>query len=174
MQVHRTETAVLMQETPKKTAMTVLLTPLLCFWIPLLFFMAAGNVSSTCETGTFKLWLQLYGIVPITLSLAFMILTGILAKLGNPDMFKSGLQFQALPQIVSLCLLVWGWVTYSKTSDEKCVKEGGINPRLLALVWLILGSIFSPCVLCAIMSQIAAPTGVEYGQEDQPVLDSRP
>merc|ERR1712008_146633 len=69
---------------------------------------------------------------------------------------------QTLPQLLSVCLLVWGWVEYSKTSKEKCIDtdpEFDINPRILALVFLIMGSICFPCSLLVICFQIVAPTG---------------
>lgn len=139
----------------------------------MLFFMAAGNVLDTCEDDEFKLWLQIYGIVPMALAIALQILSAVLAMSGNPDVFKIGLRLQVLPQLLSVCLLVWGWITYSKTSKEKCVPDDGINPRTFALVWLIIGSIGIPGALCGTCMKLANPTAgmpslEEAGMKDDP------
>jgi len=156
----RMNTRNLMEATVQKSTILLLCMPFCGFWLPLLFFLAASNVLDTCEADNFKLWLQLYGILPTASAFVLQVIVAVFACRGDSDAFKMGLRMQALPQLLSLCLLVWGWVEYSKTDKDKCVNpDDGINPRTLAIVFLIMASICSPCILCGICRQVNEPTG---------------
>mmetsp|Transcript_63254 Transcript_63254/g.100424 ORF Transcript_63254/g.100424 Transcript_63254/m.100424 type:complete len:180 (-) Transcript_63254:116-655(-) len=119
-----------------------------CFWIPLLFFLGAANVLQTCENyESFTVWLRTYGLVPMCCGIFFQLLVTFTACCGNHTLFKLALRLQILTGCVSVGMMIWGWVEWSRTEEEPCVGNDDINPRTLALVFLILGSIGAPSVL---------------------------
>jgi len=140
---------------------TVLCLALCGFWVPLLFWMAAANTLSTCGSEHFQLWLKLYGILPLGSAILMHIIATCWACIGNRTNFKNALRLQGLTTLVQLGMFVWGWVEYAKTTEDLCVGDGDINPRQLALAFLIIGSIMAPCypcVVCVALRQIQNPT----------------
>lgn len=126
-----------------------------CFWLPLIFFMGAANVLTTCENHSgFTLWMKLYSLIPMGVGLLMQMLVVLFAFVGNPALFKCGMRLQAMTGLVGVGLLIWGWMEYTKTSEEKCVDgSDGINPRTLSFVFLIMGSIGMPGAICAACSR---------------------
>ena len=63
------------------------------------------------------------------------------------SLYKVGLRLQILTGLGTLLLVAWGWVEYTQTSDAACVGGGRVHPKMLSLLFLILSSIYCPCVL---------------------------
>ena len=131
----------------------------------MIFFLGASNVLTSCGNyETFTAWLRTYGLVPMLFSILMQCVTVLMAFWGNESAFKMSLRIQYLAGALASALLIWGWVEWSYTEEEVCVGDGDINPRTLALVFLILGSICGPCVLfgslykglCGDMNEVTA------------------
>ncbi|CAE7528496.1 unnamed protein product [Symbiodinium sp. CCMP2592] len=125
-----------------------------CFWIPLLFFLGAANVLQSCENyDRFTMWMKTYPLVPMCCGILVQLLVSCLACVGNRSVFKMGLRLQAFTGLAFVAALAWGWYEYSATSEEGCVGSDKINPRTLSLVFLIMGSIAAPSVMCTAVSK---------------------
>ncbi|CAK8992420.1 unnamed protein product [Durusdinium trenchii] len=121
-----------------------------CFWIPMLFFMGAANALPICPNyDSFTIWMKTYGLAPTLCAIAVQFLVTLTACCRNHCLFKLALRLQVLTGLVGVGLMAWGWVEYSQTEETPCVGTGDINPRTLALVFLIFGSIGAPGVLTA-------------------------
>eukprot|EP00933_Yihiella_yeosuensis_P047946 TRINITY_DN4393_c0_g1_i3.p1 TRINITY_DN4393_c0_g1~~TRINITY_DN4393_c0_g1_i3.p1 ORF type:complete len:205 (-),score=33.88 TRINITY_DN4393_c0_g1_i3:446-1060(-) len=126
-----------------------------CFWLPMIFWMAADNLLASCESyDNFKLWFRLYAVVPICVVTLMQLIVSILARAGNGAVFKLGLRLQICSALVQTGLIIWGWIEYMKTSEDKCVDpDDGINPRTLAMVFLAMASIGTPGVVCGVLKK---------------------
>ncbi|OLQ04918.1 hypothetical protein AK812_SmicGene11952 [Symbiodinium microadriaticum] len=125
-----------------------------CFWIPLLFFLGAANVLQSCENyDRFTMWMKTYPLVPMCCGILVQLLVSCLACVGNRSVFKLGLRLQAFTGLAFVAALAWGWYEYSATSEEGCVGSDKINPRTLSLVFLVMGSIAAPSVMCTAVSK---------------------
>merc|ERR1711972_908017 len=91
-------------------------------------------------------------------AITIQVLATICACRGSNEGFKNAFRLQGVTTLVGLGLVIWGWVEYSKTSEGKCVGGDGINPRTLALVFLIMGSIGVPCAVGVAIQQMKNPT----------------
>merc|ERR1712107_769874 len=120
----------------------------------MLFFMGAANTLDTCEADNFQTWLKVYGLIPMCSGMFVQLIATVWACMGSSEMFKNALRLQGVTILVSIALLIWGWTEYSETSETACVGDGGVNPRTLALVNLIMGSISMPCMFCASLKQM--------------------
>jgi len=125
-----------------------------CFWIPLLFILGAANVLQSCENyDRFTMWMKTYPLVPMCCGILVQLLVSCLACVGNRSVFKMGLRLQAFTGLAFVAALAWGWYEYSATSEEGCVGSDKINPRTLSLVFLVMGSIAAPSVMCTAVSK---------------------
>ncbi|CAE7250115.1 unnamed protein product [Symbiodinium pilosum] len=125
-----------------------------CVWIPVLFFLGAANVLTTCENyDRFTLWMRTYPLVPMCCGTLVQLLVTCLACVGNRSFFKLGLRLQALTGLAFVAAMSWGWYEYSITTEESCVGTGDINPRTLSLAFLVLGSVAAPSMLCTAVSR---------------------
>eukprot|EP00913_Durusdinium_trenchii_P016310 g15329.t1 len=93
--------------------------------------------------------MKTYGLAPTLCAIAVQFLVTLTACCRNHCLFKLALRLQVLTGLVGVGLMAWGWVEYSQTEETPCVGTGDINPRTLALVFLIFGSIGAPGVLTA-------------------------
>merc|ERR1719265_1621024 len=129
----------------------------------MIFFMAAGNVLETCDNyDSFKLWLRLYGLVPFACAVLMQVFVVLISCVGNEACFKMSMRIQALTGCVSVGFVIWGFVEYTKTDEAECVDpQGDINPRLLAIVFLVCGAIGAPGTICAALRRGEDPNMVE-------------
>lgn len=129
-----------------------LLPAVCCFWIPLLFFLGAANTLPTCESGELKVWMRTYSLLPFVSFAVMHIIGTFLACRGDGFAFKSTIfWFQGVTAILMVGMVTWGWVEYSKTSEQMCVGDRAINPRTLTLVFLVIECcLYVCCGLCAI------------------------
>lgn len=169
----RATTKQLMKQQSQSGPFTVVCMPLCCFWVPMLFFMGAANTLSTCESDHFVVWMKVYGLAPLACAMLVQIIASFWACRGSGEHFKNALRLQGLTSLITVALFIWGWVEYMKTSEEKCVGDGDINPRALALAWLIMGSFGVPLSFCAALKQIRNPTanpaaGAAPAAQDKP------
>lgn len=119
-----------------------------CFWLPMLFLMAAANVPDKCEKKDgLKTWLQVYGIVPMAVGILVQLLIVVFALMKVGFLFKLSLRLHGVSMCVSIALIIWGWIVYAGT-DADCDGDDHPLPRTMTLVFLILGSIGLPCALC--------------------------
>ncbi|CAJ1359964.1 unnamed protein product [Effrenium voratum] len=119
-----------------------------CFWIPLIFFLGAANTLETCENyDSFTMWMKTYALVPMGISILMQLVVVLAAYCCNGTGFKIALRLQILTGAVAVGMMIWGWVEYSRSSEDLCVGSGDVNPRTLALVFLIMGSLGAPGVL---------------------------
>lgn len=157
--VKRATTKQLMEKEAVQGPCTAFCTVGCCFWIPMLFFMGAANTLTTCESDHFALWLKIYGTLPLASLVVMHLIATFWACRRSGTHFKNALRIQGVTSLIMLTMLIWGWVEYAKTSEVMCVGGEDINPRTLALVYLILGSVFSCCSSCVAVQQIRNPTG---------------
>ena len=177
-ELQRVSTTKMMKDQAQRAPM-VLLTVLLvngccCFWIPLLFFVGASNVLKDCERyDAFTLWMKTYTLVPMAMGVLMQLLVAVLACVGSGSVYKLGLRLQFLTSFVAIGYVVWGWFEYFSTEEETCVGDGEINPRSLALVFLILASLSVPgAMLTAIKKGCAKDVNrKEIYREPPPTLD---
>eukprot|EP00439_Symbiodinium_sp_Y106_P071441 s1728_g12.t2 len=111
----------------------------------------------------FTMWMKTYPLVPmccgILVQLLVLRVTGSLRREAVPaslvhwSVFKMGLRLQAFTGLAFVAALAWGWYEYSATSEEGCVGSDKINPRTLSLVFLVMGSIAAPSVMCTAVSK---------------------
>lgn len=118
-----------------------------CFWIPMIFFMAAANVPDACTNkDDFALWLRVHGLAPLLIGVVVQALAVVFAIVQAAQLFKFALRTQILVQLLGGCFTIWGWAVYGG-GDASCNTAEDVRPRTLALVWLVLGSICLPCVI---------------------------
>ncbi|CAE7937469.1 unnamed protein product [Symbiodinium necroappetens] len=101
----------------------------------------------------FTMWMKTYPLVPMCCGILVQLLVSCLACVGNRSVFKLGLRLQAFTGLAFVAALAWGWYEYSATSEEGCVGSDKINPRTLSLVFLVMGSIAAPSVMCTAVSK---------------------
>ncbi|CAJ1365516.1 unnamed protein product [Effrenium voratum] len=119
-----------------------------------MFFLGSANVLETCEHYLdFILWLRAYSLVPMMSALLMQALLVVFAFLGRSHLFKLALKLQIFTGLVSVALLAWGWVEYADTSQDACVGTGTVDPKLIALVFLVLGSVGFPALLLSALWQ---------------------
>mmetsp|Transcript_47589 Transcript_47589/g.113253 ORF Transcript_47589/g.113253 Transcript_47589/m.113253 type:complete len:217 (-) Transcript_47589:294-944(-) len=150
--VVRSLTSQLAEEEEMKEA-RIVLGLLCCFsgcslWIPALFWMGASNILPSCERyESFKDWMRVFPLLPAACGLVVQVFSAAVAFLGQRSLYKVGLRLQILTGLGTLLLVAWGWVEYTQTSDAACVGGGRVHPKMLSLLFLVLSSIYCPCVL---------------------------
>lgn len=110
-----------------------------CWWIPLIFFMAATNVEDDCELGL-GIWLRICGLVSILTGPCLHVLAIIFAHSRMACLFKCTRILFFNSVLIVLGMSLSGFVVYAVVSEPRCLKEdwSGIHPITLTLVWAIL------------------------------------
>merc|ERR1711963_459226 len=132
-----------------------------CWWIPLIFFLGASNVSDSCENELYDEWLIAQGIAGWLLLVVGPCLGMIFRYRQKAFCFELTLCLQIIVGCALLVLTVWGWIMWtSLTETGTCVKTGGgprVDPQRLAFVLLVLGTVCAPCTLCINMAFLFDP-----------------
>mmetsp|Transcript_40440 Transcript_40440/g.119933 ORF Transcript_40440/g.119933 Transcript_40440/m.119933 type:complete len:179 (-) Transcript_40440:164-700(-) len=150
-----------MQERMSQEGPGQLVSLLCCWWLPLLFVLGAGGVHKDCEAENFKTWMMVFGVVPWAAQMLINLVATCFAYYGWKFAFKMALRFTALVGLLSVVLLVWGYVEYAKTNEDCVSDDADINPRALALFQLALsGAVLPciPCVVCMLLRNVWSPT----------------
>eukprot|EP00933_Yihiella_yeosuensis_P071146 TRINITY_DN7933_c0_g1_i5.p1 TRINITY_DN7933_c0_g1~~TRINITY_DN7933_c0_g1_i5.p1 ORF type:complete len:193 (-),score=23.08 TRINITY_DN7933_c0_g1_i5:308-886(-) len=144
------------QETPQAALHIACCSAICCFWVPLLFFIAATNLPETCEEyDTFKLWLKLYSVLPLGTFIIMLLITSLVARSGNKTLYILGLRLLLFStSVVSLGLFIWGCKEFYLTTDDNCTDPDGFNSRALAGVFLVFGFLLIPTQCCCLCQSI--------------------
>eukprot|EP00435_Cladocopium_sp_Y103_P004785 s3105_g1.t1 len=126
------------QRAPIVLLAVILVNGCCCFWVPMIFFFAADNVLEKCERYEAGLHDSRDDLDRRGEGFQDVV------EISSSKVFKLGLRLQFLTSFVTIGLVIWGWIEYSNTTEENCVGDGGINPRTLAVVLLILASFSAP------------------------------
>eukprot|EP00927_Polykrikos_kofoidii_P044197 TRINITY_DN38232_c0_g1_i1.p1 TRINITY_DN38232_c0_g1~~TRINITY_DN38232_c0_g1_i1.p1 ORF type:complete len:869 (-),score=159.65 TRINITY_DN38232_c0_g1_i1:61-2667(-) len=118
-------------------------TMLCCFWwVPVVFFMGAANVTEDCEDDTsyskgyFSTWMKTVPIVFVVFGPLVHVFIFLFAKAGVGLCFRFGTKLLCIVPIVNLALGIQGIVLHVNVEDNDCVENSsGVNPVVLALVW---------------------------------------
>lgn len=130
----------------------------LCSWFPVVFWLTAARVLETCESVTFKVWLKVYGIVPLVGYMLILCCVHGSVKIHSTALLKCATRLRALLPVFNLLLLAWGWFALMAGNDESCTdanrwQKGGapsLHPRQLAAVVLLSCSCGSLLILCGV------------------------
>lgn len=122
-----------------------------CFWVPLVCFLAASNVSTqTCEQ-PIATWIRVYGILAVAISPVTLCLLVLLSKVGMLLCVRLGKVTQGLSFFSQGLFVVYGFAIWSHSTQEKCYRGSGIDPMKLMLVFMIIGMVAWGCTCLAIM-----------------------
>jgi thiol-disulfide isomerase/thioredoxin len=159
-EMKRASTKQLMENSAQAGPCTAICMAACCFWIPLLCFLGAANLLETCESDHFGVWLKVYGLLPLSSAIVVQCVAAFWARKRSKEHFKNALRLQGFTSLVMFGMFIWGWVEYAKTTEDACVgaEDVDVNPRKLALAFLIMGSIGAPCALCSSIKTMRNPT----------------
>jgi len=149
-----------------------------CFWAPMCFFMAAANVLPTCETPSYlgiershlDNFMKLYSFWTVLTAPVLTTIVVMSACSGKVCCYTWAKRVQYPVHVVSLLLMIWGFVIYGNTTDELCYdpdrpgQEHGINPRTL-LLWYLLSQIVNYAIYPAMRSYKACKKCLHHEDE---------
>jgi len=118
-------------------------TSVCCWWMPLVFFLAAANVTDAgCEVGL-DIWLRLCGIFLFAAIPGCHCVYYVFGRCKAPMCFKISRKVMWTAPLIFIGYSFSGFGIYAVVSEDKCLKTNwsGVQPITLVLAWAIIGSV---------------------------------
>jgi len=130
------------------------LSGVMCFWIPMIFFMAAANTLTSCEK-ELDTFMKVYSLSLIIVTPTISCMALIFASIQSKICFKVAERLQVVTGFAHLGLEFWGWVIWANTTDQLCYDPTtdhthAINPRTLTFVFLVVQACLLGCIFLAL------------------------
>jgi len=123
----------------------------LCFWIPVVFLVGAGNIRENCPWSFMGVWMILVSVTVVSLNCVFQCGLYYFFKHSNGMCWSRKDWCALIPQIVILLMCSFGLNSASgmNASDENCAKsDDGVQPAAAHEIITIMIVIFNALWFC--------------------------